>query len=55
MKRWEVFHREEKEDATLLVIGVDDLSMASLIKTKGIAIRFKVNIGLGEKAKSHSE
>ncbi|XP_058982878.1 uncharacterized protein LOC131804283 [Musca domestica] len=49
VKRWEVFHREQKEDGTLLVIGVDDLSMASLTKTKGMvfyvsnAVKFKNN------------
>ncbi|XP_073831533.1 uncharacterized protein [Musca autumnalis] len=37
VKRWEVFHREEKEDGTLLVVGIDDLSLSSLTKTKGKA------------------
>lgn len=49
MKRWEVFHREKEEDATLLVIGVDDLPVGSLSTTKDIAFyvsnafRFKKN------------
>lgn len=37
VKRWEVFHREEDSDGTLLVVGLDHLSMASLVKTKGMA------------------
>lgn len=37
VKRWEVFHREEDSEGTLLVVGLDHLSMASLVKTKGMA------------------
>lgn len=35
--KWEVFHREEGQDGTLLVVGIDPDSMASLTKTKGMA------------------
>ncbi|XP_073814727.1 uncharacterized protein [Musca autumnalis] len=64
VKRWEVFHREEQEDGTLLVVGIDHLSMASLTKTKGRAfyiskaVRFKAGkavIGESEEAKQNSE
>lgn len=34
---WEVFHREEDSEGTLLVVGLDQLSMSSLVKTKGMA------------------
>lgn len=37
VKRWEVFHRESDSDGTLLVVGLDSLSMACLAKTKGMA------------------
>ncbi|XP_073837594.1 uncharacterized protein isoform X1 [Musca autumnalis] len=64
VKRSEVFHREEQEDGTLLVVGIDHLSMASLTKTKGRAfyisnaVRFKAGkavIGESEEAKQNSE
>ncbi|XP_073835529.1 uncharacterized protein [Musca autumnalis] len=64
VKRWEVFHREEKEDGTLLVVGIDDLSLAGLAKTKGKAyfvsnsVYFKIGkarVGDEENAKSTTQ
>lgn len=34
VKTWEDFHWEEREDGTLLVVGLNDLSKSSLSKTK---------------------
>ncbi|XP_059226979.1 uncharacterized protein LOC131998552 [Stomoxys calcitrans] len=35
-EKWEVFHREEKEEGTLFVVGIDQVSVTSLAKTKGM-------------------
>lgn len=36
VKSWQVFHRDEKADGNLLVIAVDDLSMASLARLRAL-------------------
>lgn len=63
--KWEVFHREEETDGTLLVVGLDQTSLASLKRTQGRAffatkaIYFKIGkmpIGMGEtKGKNGSD
>lgn len=35
--KWQVFHRKDDHEGTLLVVGLDQLSMESLAKTKGMA------------------
>lgn len=37
VEKWEVFHREEDPEGTLLVVGLDQVSMDSLAETKGMA------------------
>lgn len=37
VEKWEVFHRKEDPEGTLLVIGIDQDSRASLAKNKGMA------------------
>lgn len=36
VEKWVVFHREEGQEGTLLVFGIDPESMASLVKTRGM-------------------
>lgn len=35
--KWEIFHREEDQNGTLFVVGIDRLSLATLAKSKGMA------------------
>lgn len=37
VEKWEVFHRKDSPEGSLLVIGIDQDSMASLIENKGMA------------------
>lgn len=36
VKRWKVFHREERKDGTALLVDLDDLSIYSLAKTENV-------------------
>lgn len=37
VEKWEVFHRKDSPEGSLLVLGIDQDSMASLIENKGMA------------------